>query len=175
MDELDALGPVRRLPEDIVAGQLQDQAEAVTNERLVVHDDHTRHGRTGSWALGIRALTTKRPKPSGSARNQPSSNRARSVIATSPGPPDRAGAVPEPAELTVQAGDGLRGWLGVSHFFSVFDPHPTRQLEPLDFPAGLRVVGAGVVEPDAEATELDLEGDPATTPGQTGEEGTFVG
>jgi hypothetical protein len=34
-----------------------------------------------------------------------------------------------------------------------------------DLALGLRVVGAGVVEPDAEAAELDFEGDPAATAG----------
>jgi hypothetical protein len=65
--------------------------------------------------------------------------------------------------LVVEAGDGPGGWLGG-------EPLLLGLLEPLHLPAGLRVVGPGVVEPDAQSPELDLEGDPAAAAGNAGED-----
>jgi len=54
----------------------------------------------------------------------------------------------------LQAGDGPGRGLGG-------EPLLLGLLESLHLSAGLRVVCAGVVEPDAQPSQLDLEGDPA--------------
>jgi hypothetical protein len=64
----------------------------------------------------------------------------------------------EPGELALQAGDALGRWLRG-------EPLLLGPLEAFDLALGLGVVGAGVVEPDAEAAVLDLEGDPAAAAG----------
>ena len=74
----------------------------------------------------------------------------------------------EPVELAVQAGDGACGWLGG-------EPLLLGLLEAFDLAAGLGVVGAGVVEADTEAAELDLEGDAAAATLSAGEHGAVVG
>lgn len=63
----------------------------------------------------------------------------------------------EPVELTLDDHDRGGGWLCGQPLLL--------GLEPLDFPAGLRVVGPGVVEADAEQVQFELEGDPATRRG----------
>ena len=62
-----------------------------------------------------------------------------------------------------QAGDGLGWWLGG-------EPLLLGLLEAFDLALGLRMMGAGVVEPDAEAAELDFEGDPAAVAREAGED-----
>ena len=47
----------------------------------------------------------------------------------------------------------------------VVEPFLQRLVEALDFAAGLRVIGAGVVEPDAAGVAGDLERDPAAAAG----------
>jgi hypothetical protein len=54
----------------------------------------------------------------------------------------------EPRELAPQAGDGLARWLRG-------EPLLLGLLEAFDLALGLGVVGAGVLEPDAEAAELE--------------------
>src|SRR4051812_21109067 len=71
----------------------------------------------------------------------------------------------ELGELALQAGGGLGGWLGG-------EPFLLGLVESLDLSAGLGMVRSGVVEPDPEPTELDLEGDPASAAGETGEDRT---
>jgi hypothetical protein len=68
----------------------------------------------------------------------------------------------------LQAGEGLGRRLGG-------EPFLLGLLEALDLPAGLRMVCAGVVEPDPEPAELDLQGDSAAAAGEPGEDGTVVG
>jgi hypothetical protein len=48
-------------------------------------------------------------------------------------------------------------------------------VEAFDLAAGLRVLGAGVVEPDAEPAEFDLQGDASAAAGQAGEDRGVVG
>jgi hypothetical protein len=74
----------------------------------------------------------------------------------------------EPGELALPADGGLGRWL-------CGEPLLLGLLEAFDLALGLRVVGAGVVEPDVEAAELDLEGDPAAAAGEAGEDRPVVG
>jgi hypothetical protein len=78
---------------------------------------------------------------------------------------DRVVVVPEPGQLAGQAAGGVCGWLRG-------EPLLLGLLEPFDLAAGLGVVGPGVVEPDAEAAELDLEGDAAAAALPAGEDRT---
>ena len=82
--------------------------------------------------------------------------------------PDLVVVAPEPGQLALQAGDGLRWWL-------CGEPFLLGLLEAFHFALGLGVVGSGVVEPDSEAAEFDFEGDPAAAAGQTGEDRPVIG
>jgi hypothetical protein len=69
------------------------------------------------------------------------------------------------AESEQLAGErGGRGCWGLGG-----EPFLLGLVEPFDLPAGLRMVGAGVVEADAEAAEFDLERDPAAADSFAGE------
>ena len=76
--------------------------------------------------------------------------------------------VAEPVELALRVGQG--GWRGL-----LGQPLLLGLVEALDLSAGLRVVGPGVVEPDAEQVELDFQGDPAAATRLAGEDRAVVG
>jgi hypothetical protein len=71
-------------------------------------------------------------------------------------------------QLALQLFDGGRGWLGGQ-------PLLLGLVEPLHLAAGLRMPGPGVVEPDAEQVELELQGDPAAAARLAGEDRGIVG
>src|SRR5687767_10595505 len=72
------------------------------------------------------------------------------------GPVGTAGVVvlPEPVELRLELSKVPRPML-------LSEPPLLGLVEPLDFAAGLGVVGRGVAKRDAERIELDLDGAPA--------------
>ena len=68
--------------------------------------------------------------------------------------PDGVVVAAEVVELGLELGDGGRAGL-------VVEPFLQGLVEAFDFPAGLRVVGPGVGEPDPAGVAGELEGDPA--------------
>ena len=92
LDEADGVGPVRRLADDLhaVLG-LEDHAEALAQQRLVVRQHHA-DGHAGAGALQScsMASTSQPPVGPGPARSVPPNAVARSAMPAKPWPPPGA-------------------------------------------------------------------------------------
>ena len=89
LDEADGVGPVGRLADDLhVLLGLQDHAEALPQERLIVRQHQPdRHAGAGALQSRRAASTSQPPAARGPARSVPRRHGARSAIPARPWPP----------------------------------------------------------------------------------------